>query len=118
MAFYFEEPSRTFNEYLLVPGYTSEETIPANAKEDLAAAAEYLKTYYKDALTLTARDYTRLGAVRVGLEQYPITWSVDVSEDIIKIVVKITKAGFLDNTNNNLGVETDGLIIIGSVKQY
>ena len=30
MAFYFEEPSRTFNEYLLVPGYTSEETIPAN----------------------------------------------------------------------------------------
>ena len=30
MAFYFEEPSRTFNEYLLVPGYTSEETIPQN----------------------------------------------------------------------------------------
>ena len=30
MAFYFEEPSRTFNEYLLVPGYTSEDTIPAN----------------------------------------------------------------------------------------
>ena len=30
MAYYFEEPSRTFNEYLLVPGYTSEETIPSN----------------------------------------------------------------------------------------
>ncbi|MBQ3301830.1 MAG: IMP dehydrogenase, partial [Eggerthellaceae bacterium] len=30
MAYYFEEPSRTFNEYLLVPGYTSEETIPEN----------------------------------------------------------------------------------------
>ena len=30
MAFYFEEPSRTFNEYLLVPGYTSEDTVPAN----------------------------------------------------------------------------------------
>ena len=25
MAFYFEEPSRTFNEYLLVPGYSSAE---------------------------------------------------------------------------------------------
>ena len=25
MAFYFDEPSRTFNEYLLVPGYTSKE---------------------------------------------------------------------------------------------
>ena len=30
MAHYFDEPSRTFNEYLLVPGYTSEETVPAN----------------------------------------------------------------------------------------
>ena len=28
MAYYFEEPSRTFGEYLLVPGYTSEECIP------------------------------------------------------------------------------------------
>ena len=63
------------------------DNVPANAKEDLAAAAEYLKTYYKDALTLTARDYTRLGAVRVGLEEYPITWSVNVPEDVVKIVV-------------------------------
>lgn len=30
MAYYFEEPSRTFNEYLLVPGYSSSECIPAN----------------------------------------------------------------------------------------
>jgi len=30
MAFYYEEPSRTFGEYLLVPGYSSAECIPAN----------------------------------------------------------------------------------------
>ncbi len=30
MAFYYSEPSHTFSEYLLVPGYTSEECIPAN----------------------------------------------------------------------------------------
>ena len=30
MAFYFEEPSRTFSEYLLVPGYSSSENIPEN----------------------------------------------------------------------------------------
>lgn len=30
MAKYFEEPSRTFSEYLLVPGYTDEKCIPAN----------------------------------------------------------------------------------------
>ena len=30
MAYYFPEPSHTFSEYLLVPGYTSEDCIPAN----------------------------------------------------------------------------------------
>lgn len=30
MAFYFEEPSHTFGEYLLIPGYSSAECIPAN----------------------------------------------------------------------------------------
>ena len=30
MAFIFEEPSRTFGEYLLVPGYSSAECIPTN----------------------------------------------------------------------------------------
>ena len=28
MAYYFEDQSRTFSEYLLVPGYTSEECTP------------------------------------------------------------------------------------------
>ncbi|MBE6791049.1 MAG: IMP dehydrogenase [Ruminococcaceae bacterium] len=30
MAFYYSEPSHTFSEYLLVPGYTDEKCIPAN----------------------------------------------------------------------------------------
>ena len=30
MAIYFDEPSRTFSEYLLIPGYTDERCIPAN----------------------------------------------------------------------------------------
>ena len=30
MAYYYEEPSHTFNEYLLVPGYSSAECIPMN----------------------------------------------------------------------------------------
>ena len=30
MAYYFTEPSHTFSEYLLVPGYSSSECIPAN----------------------------------------------------------------------------------------
>ena len=30
MAYYYSEPSHTFSEYLLVPGYTSEQCIPTN----------------------------------------------------------------------------------------
>ncbi len=30
MAYYYPEPSRTFSEYLLIPGYTSPDCIPAN----------------------------------------------------------------------------------------
>ena len=30
MAYYYPEPSHTFSEYLLVPGYTSPECVPAN----------------------------------------------------------------------------------------
>ena len=30
MAYYFTEPSHTFSEYLLVPGYSSADCIPAN----------------------------------------------------------------------------------------
>ena len=28
MAYYYSEPSHTFSEYLLIPGYTSEDCIP------------------------------------------------------------------------------------------
>ena len=30
MAYYFKDVSHTFNEYLLVPGYSSSECVPAN----------------------------------------------------------------------------------------
>ena len=32
MAFYFKEPSRTFSEYLLVPGYSDSNCQPKNEK--------------------------------------------------------------------------------------
>ena len=30
MAYYYQEPSHTFSEYLLIPGYTDENCVPAN----------------------------------------------------------------------------------------
>ena len=29
MAFYYDEPAHTFNEYLLIPGYSSSQCVPA-----------------------------------------------------------------------------------------
>ena len=45
MAYYFSEPSRTFGEYLLVPGYSSSECIPTavSLKTPLVSTARVKK---------------------------------------------------------------------------
>ena len=50
MAQYFEEPSRTFNEYLLIPGYSSAECVPANV--DLRTPLVKFKKGEQSAITL------------------------------------------------------------------
>lgn len=50
MAYYFEEPSRTFNEYLLIPGYSSADCIPANV--DLKAPVVKFKKGEESAISL------------------------------------------------------------------
>jgi len=50
MAYYYNEPSRTFNEYLLIPGYTGEECIPANV--DLRTPLVKYKKGEEPAITL------------------------------------------------------------------
>ena len=51
MAYYYPEPSHTFSEYLLVPGYTSEECIPdrVSLKTPLV---KYRKGYEEPAISL------------------------------------------------------------------
>ena len=63
MAYYYKEPSRTFSEYLLVPGYTSKECIPANVS---------LKT--------------PLVKFRKGEEECPITLNIPLSSAIMQSV--------------------------------
>lgn len=36
MAYFYKEPSRTFGEYLLIPGYSSAENIPRCQPQDPA----------------------------------------------------------------------------------
>lgn len=50
MAFYYEEPSRTFSEYLLIPGYTGPDCVPANVS--LCTPITRYKKGEKPAVTL------------------------------------------------------------------
>ena len=52
-----------------------------------ADAIEYLKGFYKDDGSQTPVDYNRFGVVRVGGVAFNVVWTVDVGEDLIKIVV-------------------------------
>lgn len=63
MAFYYSEPSRTFSEYLLVPGYSSDQCIPANVS--LA---------------------TPLVKYRKGVEKCPLTMNIPMVSAIMQSV--------------------------------
>ena len=51
MAYYYSEPSHTFSEYLLIPGYTSEECIPDNVSLK-TPLVKYRKGFEKPAISL------------------------------------------------------------------
>ena len=57
MATYINEPSHTFNEYLLIPGYSSRECIPANVS--LKTPLVKYKKGEKPAIELTIPELER-----------------------------------------------------------
>lgn len=60
------------------------ETEPAVS--GLADAVAYVKTIYRNAAEITAKDYQVIGVVPVGTEKFAITWTVDVAEDVVAVV--------------------------------
>ena len=65
---------------------TADTTVP-ETPDNTAAAIEYLKSFYmNEAGTATAVDYTRFGIVRLDKEVFTVTWTTNLSEDLIKIV--------------------------------
>ena len=72
------------------PDVTTEptQTTTAETQPDtqLEKAIEYLRAFYKNVAEKTPMDYTRLGTVRIGITPYDVVWSVDVSEEVLKIV--------------------------------
>ena len=69
MAYYYKEPSHTFSEYLLIPGYTSEDCVPDNVS---------LKT--------------PLVKYRKGQEQPPISLNVPLTSAVMQSVSNDTLA--------------------------
>ena len=68
---------------------TPETTAPAETLppvDGLASAVAYVKTIYKNAAEITAKDYQVVGVVPVADKKYEITWTVDVAEDVVAIV--------------------------------
>ena len=52
----------------------------------LADAVAYVKTIYKNAADITSKDYEVISVVPMGAEKFDIAWTVDVAEDLVKIV--------------------------------
>lgn len=65
---------------------TTNTTVP-ETPDNTVAAIEYLKGFYiNEAGTATAVDYTRFGIVRLDKEVFTVTWTTNLSEELIKIV--------------------------------
>lgn len=58
----------------------------SSTQSGLDAALKYVKTLYKETSEKTSRDFTRIGSVPVNGVTYEVVWSVDVSEEYVKVV--------------------------------
>ena len=100
MAYYFEQPSRTFGEYLLVPGYSSSECVP-------------------DAVSLK----TPLVKYRKGQEECPITMNIPMVSAIMQSVsgaelaIALAKQGGVSFIYGSQSVESEAEMV-RRVKSY
>ena len=100
MAYYFSEPSRTFGEYLLVPGYSSSECIPS---------AVSLKT--------------PLVKYRKGQEECPLTMNIPMISAIMqsvsgeRLAIALAKEGGVSFIYGSQTVE-DEAAMVARVKSY
>ena len=94
MAFYYSEPSRTFNEYLLVPGYSSSECVPANVS---------LKT--------------PLVRYKKGKEECPLTMNIPMTSAIMqsvsgdRLAIALAKAGGVSFIYGSQSIEDEAAMV-------
>ena len=64
-------------------------------------AVAYVKTIYKNAADITAKDYEVISVVPMGTEKFDIAWSVDVAEDVVAIVAGENGMTLIDVNENS-----------------
>lgn len=100
MAFYYDQPCRTFSEYLLIPGYTSPDCIPANVS---------LKT--------------PLVKFRKGVEECPISLNIPMVSAIMQSVsndtmaIALAREGGMSFIYGSQSIE-DEAAMVARVKNY
>jgi len=62
-------------------------TAPVAGDTNIQDVIEYLKAIYKDDGAETYVDFERFGIVRIAGVPYEVVWTVDVTEDLVKVVV-------------------------------
>ena len=100
MAYYYPEPSRTFGEYLLVPGYSSSENVP-------------------DAVSLK----TPLVKYRKGQEECPLSMNIPMVSAVMqavsgeKLAIALAKQGGVSFVYGSQSIE-DEAAMVSRVKDY
>ena len=74
---------------------------PTEAVSGLNDAVAYVKTIYKNAADITAKDYEVISVVPMGTEKYEITWTVDVAEDVVAVVAGENGMTLIDVNENS-----------------
>ena len=120
MAFYYEEPSHTFGEYLLVPGYSSDQCVPANVR--LTTPLVKFRKGEEPSLSLNipmvsaimqavSDDHMAVALAREGGISF--IYGSQTVEDQAQMVkrVKSFKSGFVSSDSNILPTTTLGEVL-------
>jgi IMP dehydrogenase len=100
LAFYYQEPSHTFSEYLLIPGYTGEGCIPANVSLR-TALTKYRKGEEEPAISLNI----------------PLVSAIMQSVSDDKLAIALAKEGGLSFIYGAQSIESEAAMV-ARVKSY
>ena len=100
MAHYYTEPSHTFSEYLLIPGYTSEECVPSNVSLR-TPLTKYRKGFEEPAVTLNV----------------PLTSAIMQSVSNDTLAIALAKEGGLSFIFGSQSIESEAEMV-ARVKNY